>query len=93
MEKLGIQEFIDNSGARVFRGNANGIIGGVSTDSRTIKRNDLFFALKGPRYDGHKFIGAAFTKGACGVVVERKVIDRTYNGKPILAVICPGCIT
>ena len=86
MEKLGIQEFINSSGARISKGYANGVIGGVSTDSRTIKRNDLFFALKGPNYDGHKFIGTAFKKGACGVVVEKKVIDRTYNGKPILAV-------
>ncbi len=86
MEKLNIQEFIENSGARVSKGNANGIIVGVSTDSRTIKRGDLFFALKGPNYDGHKFVDVAFEKGACGVVVERNVASKTHRGKPILVV-------
>ena len=28
----------------------------VSTDSRTLKRGDLFVALRGENFDGHKFI-------------------------------------
>jgi UDP-N-acetylmuramoyl-tripeptide--D-alanyl-D-alanine ligase len=45
-------------------------ITGVSTDSRTIKSGDLFFALKGENFDGHKFIAEVVARGAAAVVVE-----------------------
>lgn len=45
--------------------------GNVSTDSRTLVSGDLFVALRGPRFDGHEFVGAARTAGAAGAVVER----------------------
>ncbi|HEX6103754.1 MAG TPA: Mur ligase domain-containing protein, partial [Alphaproteobacteria bacterium] len=32
---------------------------GVSIDSRTVKKGDLFVALAGPNFDGHDFIQAA----------------------------------
>ncbi len=41
-------------------------------DSRKIKDSSLFFAIKGER-DGHDFIRDAFSKGAKGAVVERKI--------------------
>jgi len=43
---------------------------GVSTDSRLIKPGEIFFALKGERFDGHNFIGEVITKGASGAVIE-----------------------
>src|SRR5262245_25739512 len=42
---------------------------GVSIDTRTLERGDLFFALRGPSFDGHDFVGAAFERGAWGAVV------------------------
>ncbi len=46
------------------------IIGGLSTDSRTIKAGDLFIALKGEKYDGHAFIKQAVDNGAAGIVIR-----------------------
>lgn len=43
---------------------------GISIDSRTIKKRELFVAIKGRRFDGHDFIDEAIKKGACGVVLE-----------------------
>lgn len=43
---------------------------GVSIDSRTLARGDLFFAIRGPRFNGHDFVGHAFVRGAAGAVVE-----------------------
>src|SRR3990170_2247797 len=43
---------------------------GYSIDSRTLNAGELFFAIKGPRFDGHEFVGQALGKGAAGVVVE-----------------------
>jgi UDP-N-acetylmuramoyl-tripeptide--D-alanyl-D-alanine ligase len=46
-------------------------VNGVSIDSRTLKRGDLFCAIKGERMDGHRFVGAAIDKGAAAAVVEQ----------------------
>jgi UDP-N-acetylmuramoyl-tripeptide--D-alanyl-D-alanine ligase len=46
-------------------------IGGVSTDSRTVAASDLFFAIPGPRFDGHEFVVDALRQGAVAVVVAR----------------------
>lgn len=46
---------------------------GVSTDTRTIKGGELFIALKGPNFDGHRFVGAAIEKGAVACLVQEKV--------------------
>ncbi len=42
----------------------------VSTDSRTVAENNIFFALCGEKFDGHKFIGDVIGKKAAAVVVE-----------------------
>lgn len=44
---------------------------GYSIDSRTIGRHELFFAIKGDRFDGHDFVKAALERGAAGAVVSR----------------------
>ena len=35
----------------------------ISTDSRTIKKDDVFLALKGDSFDGNKFANEAIAKG------------------------------
>ena len=49
---------------------------GISTDTRTIRKEDLFLALKGPHFDGHEFVEEAFQRGACGAIVERSWGER-----------------
>ena len=44
--------------------------GKVSTDTRKVQKGDLFFALKGERFDGNKFAHQALDKGAKAVVVD-----------------------
>ncbi|MDX1568017.1 MAG: UDP-N-acetylmuramoyl-tripeptide--D-alanyl-D-alanine ligase [Longimicrobiales bacterium] len=46
---------------------------GISTDSRSVKKGDLFVALTGERFDGHDFVADAAAAGATGVVVSRPV--------------------
>ncbi|HEX5000190.1 MAG TPA: UDP-N-acetylmuramoyl-tripeptide--D-alanyl-D-alanine ligase [Terriglobia bacterium] len=43
---------------------------GYSIDSRTLGPGDLFFAIRGPHFDGHDFASQALEKQAAGVVVE-----------------------
>jgi len=46
---------------------------GVSTDTRSIRAGDLFFALHGANFDAHDFLLQAFSKGAVAAVVDRPV--------------------
>ncbi len=41
---------------------------GVSIDSRTVRKGQLFVAIRGPSDDGHSYIGAALKNGAAGIV-------------------------
>ncbi len=43
---------------------------GVSKDTRDIHAGDLYVALKGDRFDGHKFVSEATAAGAVGVLVS-----------------------
>ncbi|MDP1678233.1 MAG: UDP-N-acetylmuramoyl-tripeptide--D-alanyl-D-alanine ligase [Bacteroidota bacterium] len=48
------------------------VISGVSTDSRAVKKNDLFFALKGEKFDAHEFIDSVVKAEAVAIVVHRE---------------------
>jgi UDP-N-acetylmuramoyl-tripeptide--D-alanyl-D-alanine ligase len=64
---LGVTEAM---GGRLVAGHTGSEIRGFSIDSRSLTRGDLFFAIRGERFDGHRFIGAALGAGACGVVLD-----------------------
>ena len=59
----------------------------VTIDSRKIKRNTLFIAINGDRFDGHDFVKDAVRSGAVAVIINRKYLDR-YNeiNVPLIAV-------
>jgi UDP-N-acetylmuramoyl-tripeptide--D-alanyl-D-alanine ligase len=44
---------------------------GYSIDSRTIEPGELFFAVRGERFDGHDFVSFAIERGAVAAVVSR----------------------
>ena len=46
-------------------------VANVCTDSRQAKPGDLFFAIKGERFDGHDFLNEVAAKGVAAVVVEQ----------------------
>src|SRR5258708_7008796 len=46
-------------------------VSGVSTDTRSIRAGDLFFALRGANYDAHDYLAQAFEKGAVAAIVDR----------------------
>ncbi len=46
---------------------------GVSTDTRALRANSLFVALKGERFDGHDFVPEALQRGAAAALVSAPV--------------------
>jgi UDP-N-acetylmuramoyl-tripeptide--D-alanyl-D-alanine ligase len=57
-------------------GAGNVKVKGYSIDTRTLKPGEVFFAIKGPRFDGHDYLQQAFEKKAAAVVVVGAVYDR-----------------
>ncbi len=64
-----LTDVVAAAGGRITGADAQ--FAGVSIDTRTLERGQLFFALRGERFDGHAFLQAAAQKGAAAAVVER----------------------
>ncbi|MFN0157762.1 MAG: UDP-N-acetylmuramoyl-tripeptide--D-alanyl-D-alanine ligase [Bacteroidota bacterium] len=62
-------------------------ITGVSTDSRTTNAGEIFVALIGDNYDGHKFVADAFAKGAIAAVVSASFAHATKWGEKALLLV------
>lgn len=48
-------------------------IDNITTDSRSLNKGDLFLALKGPNFDGHKFVEHAEKSGCLALIVDHQV--------------------
>ena len=70
MIRLTVKDIANAVNGSLMSGNENVWINGVSTDSRTIRKDELFFALKGPNFDGHRFIEDVLSKGAAGGAIN-----------------------
>ncbi len=46
------------------------VYGAISTDTRTLRRGDVFVAISGERFDGHDHVAAAVSAGCKAVVVS-----------------------
>ena len=45
-------------------------VGGLTADSRTVERGDLYIAMRGSQTDGHRFVAGAVERGAAAILVE-----------------------
>lgn len=75
------------TGGRLVAGEANTRVKGLSTDSREIQPGMAFVALKGERFDGHDFIGAALAGGAVAVLGSRFPAEQVAGCRPTQALI------
>lgn len=55
---------------------------GVTTDSRSVKKGEIFFALRGPTHDGNRHALAAVEAGALAAIVD----DSSLSGERIIVV-------
>src|SRR5436853_2276354 len=70
MNPLSVLQIVDLAGAKLEQGDGKVSVERISTDSRTIKKGELFVALRGENFDGHKFIEATAKAGAAGAIVD-----------------------
>lgn len=70
MDSLTAFNILKAIGGKPINSSLESLIKGISTDTRSIKQGEIFFALDGKNYDGHKFIKQAIHKGAVGAVIS-----------------------
>jgi UDP-N-acetylmuramoyl-tripeptide--D-alanyl-D-alanine ligase len=76
MDSLSLDQIAQFAGVVRQNGDGDRRITNLSTDSRTTRPGELFVALRGENFDGHKFVDQAAARGAIGAVVEK-----TWTGK------------
>ncbi len=82
MNNIKVSDILKATGGKLIQGNSELLINGISTDTRSIKQGEIFFALEGENYDGHKFVEQAIHNGAAGAVISsgKKAAYSFHNG-------------
>ena len=70
MNPLSISQIAKMAEAKLENGDAKLAAERISTDSRSIKKGEIFAALRGENFDGHKFIADVAKSGAAGAIVD-----------------------
>jgi UDP-N-acetylmuramoyl-tripeptide--D-alanyl-D-alanine ligase len=65
-----LKEILEATGGTLIAGKLSLGLTGVSTDTRLVKRGQIFVAIEGDSFDGHHFLAQAVEKGARAVVVS-----------------------
>lgn len=78
--KLKIGDIISATKGELLCGSPDTVISGLSTDSRSIRPGQMFWALRGERFDGHDFIKSAYTKGAGALLIEKSKAQGVIDG-------------
>ncbi|MFH1824724.1 MAG: UDP-N-acetylmuramoyl-tripeptide--D-alanyl-D-alanine ligase [Candidatus Firestonebacteria bacterium] len=73
MERIFVGEILKCCHGSLLKGNKEDGFDSISTDSRSLKRNDLFIALKGKNFDGHNFIKEVDKLGAKGIIISKEI--------------------
>jgi UDP-N-acetylmuramoyl-tripeptide--D-alanyl-D-alanine ligase len=73
--------FVASATSGTVSGDPRQVFDGVSIDTRTLKHGELFVAIRGERFDGAEFAGAAVAAGAGGVLVPR---GSTSHGSTVM---------
>ena len=90
MSKIYIKDIIEKCYGKLIMGEENLELINFSKDTRTIKENDVYVAIKGEVFDGNKFYQDAFDKGAVACILdsfdESTLNKEKYKDKTIVVV-------
>ncbi len=71
---LTIEDIFNIPSAVIYNPDFFKTIYNVSIDSRNIKKNTLFIAIKGERFDGHDFVDQAVQNGASAILINENYL-------------------
>ncbi|MBT7520844.1 MAG: UDP-N-acetylmuramoyl-tripeptide--D-alanyl-D-alanine ligase [Nitrospina sp.] len=85
MIEMKIEECLRAIGGKNSSGVGDEFFRGVSIDSRTLKKGELFVCIQGDRFDGHNFIKEAQDKQAAAIVLsEESEMGRVRGKTPVV---------
>ncbi|HEY2988046.1 MAG TPA: UDP-N-acetylmuramoyl-tripeptide--D-alanyl-D-alanine ligase [Candidatus Binatia bacterium] len=67
-----VEQILTATGGKVVREGKQSRFGEIVTDSKSAKKDSVFVALKGARFDGHRFLGDAARRGAACLLVHKR---------------------
>lgn len=83
MKRFHLSDIIEGTRGLLRSGKRAESFSGISIDSRKIKSNELFIAIKGEKFDGHSFIFGSLKRGAKGVIYsEKKNVEELIESFP-----------
>jgi UDP-N-acetylmuramoyl-tripeptide--D-alanyl-D-alanine ligase len=85
--KITIDDLFELPNAAVYNSESFKPISTVTIDSRNVKKDALFIAIKGEKFDGHNFVCDAIDAGASAIIVEESQAGKFSNLKiPVVTV-------
>jgi UDP-N-acetylmuramoyl-tripeptide--D-alanyl-D-alanine ligase len=70
--KITLEDIFEIPGSVIYNPDNYKAVSSVSIDSREIKKNSIFVAIKGEKFDGHDFVKAAIVEGAEVIMIDEK---------------------
>jgi UDP-N-acetylmuramoyl-tripeptide--D-alanyl-D-alanine ligase len=85
--QITLEDLFNLPSAEIFNPDDSKNVTSVSIDSRNIKKNSLFVAIKGEKFDGHNFVKDAIKNGASAILIEKsKLVQYDDVDVPIIVV-------
>ena len=90
MKKITVKDLQKLSGAEILNKDLfkKRSVAGVSTDSRTVGKDEIFFALKGEKFDAHNFVDEVLKRDVSAVVVEKIWAKQNNFQTQVLPCLC-----
>lgn len=80
-----VVQLLEATEGRLLCGESKTPVAGVSIDSRTLKSGEVFVAIEGERFDGHRYLDQAHANGASCAIVAR-IPDKAPKNWPLILV-------
>lgn len=80
MPELRVADLVEATGGTLVRGAGETVLRSFAIDTRRLEPGAAFFALRGDRRDGHRFLGDAARRGAVAAVIDAEPGDEAPEG-------------
>lgn len=85
--RITLEDIFNIPTAEIYYPDKYKAVSSVSIDTRSIRKNSIYVALKGKNYDGHNFVNEAIKNGAKAIVVNKRKLNQFQDVTvPIIAV-------
>lgn len=80
MAAFSAEEIILATGGALLQGIKSRRVSGVCTDSRLVRKGNVFFALRGDDFDGHQFVEQVVACDVGGIVIDERCTEKILDG-------------